>query len=119
KPPKSRHPPLPGRARPVQQGPDLLEERVAVEALELPPRAQGPGIGDPIDEEDAAQVVDLVLKGRRGETVDDAVDAGPMTIERADPQAHEALDEAAQVRHRQAALVALEALVADRLELGV
>src|SRR5690606_19868562 len=60
-------------------------EASQVARFELGPGGQAVGVGDPVDEQDATQMIDLVLVGAGGETAGDVVELGAVTIPGPDP----------------------------------
>ena len=107
---------LPLRADPLDELGDAGDEGVAVEALELLPRRQRRGVDDPVEEQPPVEVVALVLERAGGEAPLDLVVLVAVAVEVADAHVDVAEDVAAQVGHRQAALVDLDELVVERLD---
>ena len=83
---------------------DALDERVPVEPLELLPRGERRRVGDTVEEQAPVEVVALVLERAGGEAALDLVVGDAVAVEVTDPDGHVAVDRAAQVGHRQAAL---------------
>src|SRR5688572_9068892 len=104
------------RSEALDQLADAVDEGVPLMALPLLPGAERGGVGDPVDEQLAVEVIDLVLEGAGGQPLHDPVDRLAVAVDRAQPDRDVAGDQPAQVGHAQAALVVVEGLVADRLE---
>lgn len=67
------------------EGPGALDEGRLVVALELGPGGEGLRVDHAVDEEQAVEVVDLVLEGSGGEASHDAVDGMALAVEGGDP----------------------------------
>src|SRR5918995_6081540 len=92
------------------------DERVAVVARELLPGREGARVAYPVEEQHPVEVVELVLEGAGGQALARLLALGAVAVEPSHADAHVALDLAAQVRDRQAALVDRRRLLAERLD---
>jgi hypothetical protein len=91
-------------------------EVLAVEAVELVPGAECAGIRHPVHEQDAVEVVELVLEGAGGQAAAHLLVLDAVAVEVAHAHVHVPRHLAPQVRHRQAALVDLLDVVVERLD---
>ena len=73
-------------------------------------------VADPVEEQHAVEVVELVLEGAGRQPEPDLVVLRAVAVEPAHADADVAVDLAAQVRDRQAALVDRRGLVVERLD---
>ena len=104
------------RADPLDEPGDPLDERVAVEALELLPGGQRRGSATRSRKRIPSRWSTSCWKVPGGEPALDLVVRDPVAVEVADADVDVAVELAAQVRDREAALVDRDELVVERLD---